>query len=85
MAPEPLPRRSRFLGRTSQRERVELMERLIALRGEYWHDPGTTSIVDTYIVYATVGRDRKKLGLEWAELCEKAIAEGKEFREAVSR
>jgi hypothetical protein len=73
----------RILGHTSKAEREAMLARLYELRNEA-RSPHVRQRVDSYIMYAEIGKDRKKLGMDWAERAEKAVEEAKAFDELMA-
>lgn len=74
----------RLFGRVSKRERAAMFARLYELEREYAGTAGARTIRDGFIFYAAVGRDRKKLGMEWAEKAKVDADEAVEFEKLIA-
>jgi hypothetical protein len=70
-----------MFGRTPSAEREALRNRLTQLRRDAIcaRDMEAARTYDDFLLYATVGRDRKKLGMEWADRAEKMVREQAEM------
>lgn len=75
----------RLFGRVSRREREAMMVRLHELEREYAGTIGAKAIRETYIFYAIHGRDRKKIGMEWAKRAEEGAADAVQFEQLIAK